>query len=154
MIQSIHSHNSHHKERRFDPFECIKSAGKFPLSNTVAHFSSFHDLWIRTVGRSYFVAVGGLNKWGSRDKHVGKVLTKSSSICYKNKECSNVEYWFSIFIIFRAANTKKLGSGGSIWGFHSGGTWFDFWPWHRLPRLSIRVLSWVRSRECQCNALK
>jgi hypothetical protein len=145
--------------------------------------------------RSYVVAVGGLNKWGSRVKHVGKVLFKSISICYKNKHCANVdlyplklaltsptsggcsvgivrwrtevsefvycfvlcanvEYWFRIFMIFRAANIKELGSGGSVCGLHSGSTWFDFPSRHRLHRLSIRAVSSVRWRECQCNALK
>jgi hypothetical protein len=46
MIHWIDSHNSHHKERRFDPPDAIKSAGELPLSNTEAHFSSFHNLWI------------------------------------------------------------------------------------------------------------
>jgi hypothetical protein len=57
-------------------------------------------------------------------------------------------------MIFRAANTKELGSGGSVCGPHSGGTWFDFRQGQGLPRLSIRVVSSVRWRECRCNALK
>jgi hypothetical protein len=31
-----------------------------------------------------------------------------------------------MFMIFRAANTKELSSGGSVCGLHSGGTWVIF----------------------------